>query len=240
VWRWHCPAFRVSFHGLSHHINSHDAPVLILLPAMVTHGRLPSLEDLPPHRRSITVAALRRGQIKISEPVPLENSGPSPVWKSPPSSPPPFATDSVTGFRSVDGVPPHQQPLADVNDHQPLYSESHMRTSADSRADQLNLSKVSHGQPLRPKRSSLFMKEPRDAGLPKTSVDLSGRRSSANESGTDSTMSPQNKKKRRSGSLRLAFRKIFNKRDPRPVTSPSSSGRRGHEYHKSVSFLFFL
>jgi hypothetical protein len=207
---------------------------------MVTHGRLPSLEDLPPHRRSTTVAALRRGQIKISEPVPLENSGPSPVWKSPASSPPPFANDSVTGFGSVDGVPPHQQAVADVNDHQPLYSESHMRTSADSRADQLNPAKFSHGPPLRQKRSSLFMKEQREAGVSETSADLSRRRSSANDSGTESTMSPQSKRKRRSGSLRLAFRKIFNKREARSITSPSSAGRRGHEYHKSVSALLYF
>ena len=40
----------------------------------------PSLEQISHFRRSSTAAALRRGTIKISEPVLLQNSGPSPVW----------------------------------------------------------------------------------------------------------------------------------------------------------------
>jgi hypothetical protein len=53
--------------------------------AQQLHHRHPSLEQLSPQHRSFTAAALRRGTIKISEPVPIQNSGPSPVW--PPNSP---------------------------------------------------------------------------------------------------------------------------------------------------------
>jgi hypothetical protein len=201
---------------------------------MVTHARLPSLEDLPPQRRSTTVAALRRGQIKISEPVPVENSGPSPVWKSPNSST--YLNDSVTGFERVPSSQQHV--FTDVNDHS-LYSESqHMPSSADSRTDPYNPPRTSHGQPLRHKRSSLLIRDSKESALP-GSGSSSQPRSSTNDSVTDSSMNPQDRKKRRSGSIRLAFRKIFNKKD-KILPSPSSPGRpigRGHEYHKSVSTL---
>jgi hypothetical protein len=206
---------------------------------MVAHTRLPSLEDLPPQRRSTTVAALRRGQIKISEPVPVENSGPSPVWKSPTSSA--FAHDSVTGFGTVDGVVPHQQALTETNEQQ-LHAESRQAPSfVELRPDPYNPPKTSHGVPLKHKRSSILMRDTNDGGL-SISGASSQQRSSTNESMADFTMSPtSNKKKRRSGgSIRLAFRKIFKPKDrppPRPTTptTPIRPIGRGHEYHKSVS-----
>jgi hypothetical protein len=203
---------------------------------MVAHTRLPSLEDLPPQRRSTTVAALRRGQIKISEPVPLENSGPSPVWKSPTSAA--FPHDSVTGFGTVESVSPHQQPLIDIDD-QKIYAEPRPApVSADLRADPYIPPKTSHGVPLKHKRSSVMMREGNDGGLAISGISPQPR-SSTNESRTDYTMSQQDRKKRRSGSIRLAFRKIFNKKD-RPQQGPTTPVRpvgRGHEYHKSVSIL---
>jgi hypothetical protein len=200
---------------------------------MVTHARLPSLEDLPPQQRSTTVAALRRGQIKISEPVPVENSGPSPVWKSPAFGS--FPTDSVTGFGVVDSVPPHQHTIADVTDP-PMYSESQfIPSSTDPRSDLYNPPKTSHGTPLRQKRSSVFTKDINDAAS-----GSSPPRSSTNESAADFTMNAPNKK-RRSGSIRHAFRKIFNKKEKPQEPDRPSTGRRtgsGHQYHKSVSTIF--
>jgi hypothetical protein len=99
--------------------------------------------------------------------------------------------------------------------------------------------KTSHGQPLRHKRSSIFMRD-NDVFLSDSGASSSQHRSSsANESITltDSTMSPRNPKKRRSGSIKLAWRKMFHKREKSGSSSlsPGHHRPRGHEYHKSVS-----
>lgn len=213
--------------------------------AMVVHTRLPSLDDLSPQRRSTTVAALRRGHIKISEPVLLENSGPSPVWNSPATRSTEAngpVTPSVTeGNVGVVNSPLHQ--LADVKEAS-LHSETtsqQMSSSTDLRADPFNPPKTSHGQPLRHRRSSLFRRDSDSGNLsvrPGTSSQVA---SSTHESVSDNNMSPQNRKKRRSGSIRLAFRKIFSgkKEKTDEESSPPRTKGRGHEYHKSVCLLSF-
>jgi hypothetical protein len=207
---------------------------------MVVQAGLPSLEDLPPHQRSTTVAALRRGQISISEPVPWANSGPSPILQSPSTST--FATPEVEDEQgNIEHDVPQQSIVAPADvSSRPMfrYSDSQKMpsTSTDLQADPYIPPKTSHGPPLRHKRSSIFMKE-NDPFLSDSAASSSQRHSSTNESAilTDSSMSPRNPKKRRSGSIKLAWRKIFHKRD-KSGSSPISPGRpRGHAYHKSVS-----
>jgi hypothetical protein len=181
---------------------------------MAKHIRVGSMDDLPPERRSTTVAALRRGDIKISEPVPLENSGPSPIWKT--SHPP---TDSVMGFNTSDG----SQFQGDMSSSVPEDGPSHNSVIAED------------APPLRHKRSSGFMRD-KESLQDQSSAPSSHPRSSTIDSQDMGT--PNSKKKRRSGSLRTAFRRMFSKREKTaPIrTSPPAKQSR-HEYHKSVSVV---
>jgi hypothetical protein len=176
------------------------------------HLRAGSMDDLPPELRTTTVAALRRGDIKISEPVPLQNSGPSPIWKT--SHPP---TDSVMGFNASDG----SQFQADMSSAIPEDGPAHNSIIAED------------APPLRHKRSSGFMRD-KESLQDQSSAPSSHPRSSTIDSQDMGT--PNSKKKRRSGSLKMAFRRMFSKREktaPNRATPPAKQSR--HEYHKSVS-----
>jgi hypothetical protein len=187
---------------------------------MVTHIRLPSLEDLPKQQRTSTAAALRRGAIKISEPVPLENSGPSPVW-----------TSSTSPFPSNNDSLPTLVSSSRLDDHLSIAAASHGAPSPVP--EQLY---ITHGHPLRHKRSSLLAADPADSSAPASSQP----RSSTNDSIPDRAMSAFQASKKRPGSIRLAFRKMFGKKDKSPAVSTASpaSGRVAgsrHAYNKSVS-----
>jgi hypothetical protein len=186
---------------------------------MATHIRLPSLEDLPKQQRTSTAAALRRGAIKISEPVPLENSGPSPVW-----------TSSTSPFPSNNDSPPTLVSSSRLDDHLSLAAAPH-----DAPSPVPEQVYAVHGHPLRHKRSSLLAADPDSSG-PASSQP----RSSTNDSIPDAAMSAFQASKKRPGSIRLAFRKMFGKKDRSPAVSTASpaSGRVAgsrHAYNKSVS-----
>lgn len=180
---------------------------------MVTHVRLPSLEDLPPERRRTTVAALRRGDIKVSDPVPMENSGPSPIWKT--SHPP---TDSVMGFSQSEAAYSHGP--GDMSAPEDVFSHS------SSAAEDQSHSRAKH--------SSAFSSDRENQMQNHSAAPSTQPRSSTVDS--DTMGSPSSKKKRRSGSIRSAFRRMFSKREknaPARITPPVHQPR--HEYHKSVS-----
>jgi hypothetical protein len=156
--------------------------------------RQASLEHLTLQRRSTTVAALRRGTIKIGEPVLVENSGPSPVW-------PPY----------VPAIDKAGHPAGEGSD------------SEDESVD----GKMDHDAALRHKRSSYLGGAEQAEPSKREQV----TRSSMNESRESGGSGAATKRKRRSGSIRLAFRRMFSKRDNKQETSMKST----HEYHKSVS-----
>ncbi|KAF2670089.1 hypothetical protein BT63DRAFT_229176 [Microthyrium microscopicum] len=236
---------------------------------MVVHARQPSLEHLSPQRRSTTAAALRRGHIKISEPVPLENSGPSPVWK--PGSihrqsqypagqheNHPLPTDSVTGFQgslatptsmAMAGSDAHAS-TSDFATNGPLH-ESSLPMSPDSNA--YNTSSggqqsaeivAGDGNAMHLNRSSVFMRDTKDGVARLPEPDSAGfpsqTRPSTSRDSWDLSMDTPNKKKRRSGSIRGAFRRMFSKKEKQaPVreSPPRANGPR-HEYHSSEPALF--
>jgi hypothetical protein len=195
---------------------------------MVAHVRLPSLEDLPKQQRTSTAAALRSGAIKISEPVPLENSGPSPVW-----------TSSTSPFPSNNDSLPTLVSNSRLDDHLPV-AASHGPPSSPAPELLYTAQVHAHGRPLRHKRSSLLAADPADSSGPASSQP----RSSTNDSIPDAAMSAFQASKKRPGSIRLAFRKMFGKKDKAQAVAAASpaSGRVAgsrHAYNKSVSCLPF-
>jgi len=246
---------------------------------MVSHSRLPSLESVPPARRSITAAALRRGEIKISEPVPLENSGPSPVWNSSPDyaggvgpnglplpttmpaaaigmahSPNPLLgqhlhhmADSVTGFGT--STDQFQMMLPEHAADAPRSSTSHINSvheqgSSDGLGSGVGAATASGlAQYKTHKRTSTYMSVSKEA-LAQEQAMMAQRRTSTNESSSIDVNSPT-KKKRRSGSIRMAFKRMFSKKEkesPRRASPQRASTNRGpsapkHEYHSSVSLI---
>ena len=236
---------------------------------MVAHARQPSLEQLSPERRSITAAALRKGQIKISEPLPLDSSGSSPVWN--PSSTShrqsqfpsvygqhdrPRPTDSVTGFRAPVmsiGTDPHQSGL-DFQSGGPL-PEPSMPVSSNNTgtADPYNNpppgSAMGDGPQPRHKRRSPSVKDSKDgAGYAPDShaaLLVAQPRMSTTPSSRETAMDSPVRRKRRSGSIRGAFKRMFSKREKQEksvqIQEPPQSRGRGprHEYHSSVSTLYF-
>ncbi len=195
---------------------------------MVTpDGGASSSEVLQLDRRSLTAAAIRRGDVKISEPIPWETE----LHSSPSSSQrkPPPAGGSKTNIRPEEATPPKTnatvtqrrsgEPLVDDGDEAPM------------------------SQSLRHKRASLSMREDSEVQGQPTPVHQRKRESGFTESPASSPNQMQSKKKRRSGTgtIRTVFRRLFSKRDK---TSPSrytedkksaSPGTRQHGYHKSVS-----
>lgn len=223
------------------------------------------VEQISTHRRSTTAAALRRGQIKISEPVPLENSGPSPIWK--PSSShrqmrhpsgqhpnQPFPSDNITGLQgtpSSTSISTGTDPLPAAPDYPsgPM-GESSMPMSAEaaSHAEAYNNRSIqpqnvaaADGSSLHRKRSSYFVKDAKE-GTGHRPDSVSGGvsfqpRPSITDSVRDIPMDTPTKKKRRSGSIRGAFRRMFSKREKQTVNPEDPQRMRGprHEYHTSVS-----
>jgi hypothetical protein len=261
------------------------------------HGRHPSLEQLSPQRRSFTAAALRKGTIKISEPVPIENSGPSPVWPPYPASAGPFGSATtgplvhpeVLGSTASpsesedehDGDDQDAESVAELLDTTKLLllannvkkpqGNNHAFGRQDSFASpeeeqwkdiavygvDINQEKMTsahdefdytiphlphgHSPPLRQHRSSTFLREDRDDPTPDQVPSLDPRSSTTDSRGmpqrNSAGSSTGSKRKRRSGSIRLAFRKMFSKREKgqEEQSSMTRSGPR-HQYHKSVRY----
>jgi hypothetical protein len=224
------------------------------------HERQPSLGQLSPQRRSSTAAALRKGTIRIGEPVPIENSGPSPVWPPTSSTPPLLQSGTSEESVSVTELPgnPDLVLLADnvkvlqeatydpfgVQEQAQAY-ESLGGSSArgDSVMNMMEHDAFEHARtsrqssPLRQHRSSYIMRQDVE-GLATNRVSSSVPRSSVNESRdvvSSDARTSATKKKRRSESIRTAFRRMFSKKEKRKA-SISYVGPR-HEYHKSVSVL---
>jgi len=229
---------------------------------MVIHDRQPSLEQLSPQRRSFTAAALRKGHIKISEPVPLENSGPSPVWNPSPTWPKSPSSPSASRSLHSDSktnLPAHVRPntapignqshflkhhhqltlpLADPVDNMPqddsiLPDTYKFPSPPDTQVDAQNAS-------LRHKRSSLLTRDGPDASVTQPSESGSGglpsgtRTSMIEHSETSAMSTPTKKQKRRSGSIRGAFKRMFSKREKPTQERPVTTRGPRHEYHASV------
>ena len=187
-------------------------------------------------RRVMTAAAIRRGDVQISEPlIPWEEQSYA--------SPHPTASHrrlqlaastsrtqlAVSHRKSNEALDAHLE-VADGEEQRPQSFESAPRSSV-----------------LRHKRASLTMREDSVTQSITTPATHSMKRDSGiTESPASSGSQLQSRKKRRSGTgtFKGVFRRLFSKRDkespPRPteVKKAGSPGSRQHGYHRSVSNSF--
>lgn len=202
----------------------------------------------PFDRRSLTAAAIRRGDVKISEPIPWENE----LHSSPSSGqrkPPPTAGGSKTNNIVVAQYRPEEagelKSNATVTQRKSDESLAHGRDSDEVEEAPKSFKGAALSQPLRHKRASLSMREDSEVQGQVTPVHQRKRESGFTESPASSPSQMQSKKKRRSGTgtIRTVFRRLFSKRDK---SSPSrhtddkksaSPGTRQHGYHRSVSMM---
>ena len=183
-------------------------------------------------RRSLTAAAIRRGDVKISEPIPWETELPS----SPSSSQrkPPTANIAVAQHRPEEVGAPKTN--ATVTQRGSDESPTHGRDADEGEDAPKSFEGAPLSQPLRHKTASLSMREDSE-------VQQRKRESGFTESPTDSPNQMQSKKKRRSGTgtIRTVFRRLFSKRERAGASryiedKKSASPRtRQHGYHRSVS-----
>jgi hypothetical protein len=171
-------------------------------------------------KKSVAAAAVRRGDIKISEPI---------LWVEgvPDASP---AQHTVSS-----SVPPEE---ADTSDSPPARDEPHGVAVA---AHEETPEPESIGDsPARPsKRSSRQIGEARWSQRSNTPAgQLTDQRNSTVVTSSGSSGQMLDKKKRRSGTIRTVFRKVFGRRDKtslKPISPPRSRAGPKHEYTRSVS-----
>jgi hypothetical protein len=227
----------------------------------------PSLEQLSSHRRSSTAHALRRGHIKISDPILLHNSGPSPAWKA--SSPAhntfqhstfhrqarSLPSDSVTDLKLFQGalvnaalpIGLDSNTRAASEKSPPSLTDSSLTMSANSTTpgEQYKMSEsLVDNHPLRQQPSG-FQRETKDIAVAQKHSDSNApagymqHRPSTTGSMQDSGMDSPAKRKRRSGSIRKAFGRLFSKRE-KDVDSPTRAKISRHGHNASVSINFRL
>jgi hypothetical protein len=213
---------------------------------MVTQDPSPAASSEGVLRRSLTVAAIRRGDIKISEPIPLEED----VVVS--SSPAQHRTQNSGGSsisQTSITAAAQQQPVVSDGDkvqiHDVLPEEEELQLESPP-------SEAPRSPPLRHKRASLSMREdsetqrqvPQIQQRHTTPVDQIMRDSMV--PATDSPMSSgrgsvQKRGGKRSSGIRSVFKRLFSRREK---SSPKASGAspqqqstpsRQHGYHTSVS-----
>jgi len=203
---------------------------------MVTQeGVASSNEPQQLDRKSMTAAAIRRGDVKISEPfVPWEEQSYA--------SPPPTASQrrlqrAASSSRTQLAVS-HRKSDEALAAHPEAADEGEQRSQSFESAPRSPV--------LRHKTASLSMRENSETQGMTTPANHSMKRDSGI---TDSPASlgsqVQSKKKRRSGTgtFKGVFRRLFSKRDkespPRyaETKKAGSPGSRQHGYHRSVSTL---
>jgi hypothetical protein len=174
-------------------------------------------------RKSLAAAAIRRGDIKISEPQPI-------LWVE-------GVPDASTAEHTVSSsVPPEE-----VGTSEPPPNRDEIHGVAVSTYEEQPESKPIGGTPtLRPKRSShQIRKTPESKRGSTSSGQLTNQRNSTILGSLESSNQMQAKKKRRSGTIRTVIRKVFGRRDKsnsKHISPPQSRAGPKHEYTRSVSF----
>jgi hypothetical protein len=213
---------------------------------MVTPDGVASSNE-PLDRRSLTAAAIRRGDVKISDPIPWENelhSSPSSGQRKPPTAGGSKSNIAVAQYRPEEAGASKSN--ATVTQRRSDESLAQERDTDEGEEAPKSFESAPLSQPLRHKRASLSMREDSEVQAQATHVHQRKRESGFTESPSSSQSQMQSKKKRRSGTgtIRTVFKRFFSKRDK---TSPprhkedkksASPGTRQHGYHKSVSLVY--
>lgn len=201
---------------------------------MVTpEGAGSSNEPLQLDRKSITAAAIRRGDVKISEPIPWEEQNYI--------SPPPTASQRRLQQAASDSRT--QIVVAQHRSHEAVAAPEEAADEGEQRAQ--SFESAPRSPPLRHKRASLSMREDSEVQGHTTPVhQMMKRESGITDSPASGGSQRLGKKKRRSGgtsTIRGVFKRLFSKRDKDTPAkyaegkSSASPGSRQHGYHRSVS-----
>lgn len=199
-----------------------------------------SNEALELHRRSLTAAAIRRGDVKISEPIPWEDGLNSPLssgQRKPPNPGGSKTNIAVAQYRPEETGAPKTNVA--VGQHKSVESLAHGRNAGEGE----EMPKpFEGGPPLRHKRASLSMRG--DSEAQEQAKPVQARRESGfTDSPAGSPSQMQSKKKRQSGTIRTVFKRLFSKRDKgrhsgyTEEKKTASPGSRQHGYHGSVSLI---
>lgn len=203
---------------------------------MVTQeGAASSDEPLQLDRKSMTAAAIRRGDVKISEPIPWEEQSYNP--------PPPTASQRRLQLAASNS----RQHIAETRHRsdEALATHKEAPDGGDQERGTQSFESAPRSPPLRHKRASLSMREDSEAQGTSTPVhQMMKRESEITESPASGGSHVITRKKRRSGTgtIKGVFRRLFSKRD-KDITPPryaedkksASPGSRQHGYHRSVS-----
>jgi hypothetical protein len=189
---------------------------------MVTQEGGPSTneEAKTQDRKSLTAAAaIRRGDINISEPI---------LW-----------VEGVPDAPSIQ-PPPSNTVLPKITAAEQQEEEVQVHGFALSTNEELSASSSGDHSNLRHERSSQYTRGRTESRNYTTLADIhSEQRSSTFIASLDGQSQMQTKKKRRSGTIRTVFRKVFGKREKsRSKDMSPSQSRSGpkHEYTRSVCF----
>jgi hypothetical protein len=193
---------------------------------MVTQEGGPSsnedVRDPEQDRKSLAAAAIRRGDIKISEPI---------LWVQgvPDASSPQHRVSRI--------VQPEETGTSETPS---TGEETHgIAVSTHEEYQQPAQQPVGDTAPLEPKRSSQWTGRTRNSPRVTTPIDqLIAQRSSFAETSPATSNQMGSKKNRRSGTIRTVFRKVFGRREKstsKPMSPPQSRAGPKHEYTRSVS-----
>jgi hypothetical protein len=193
---------------------------------MVTQEGGPSSNEgeLDQHRKSLTAAAIRRGDIKISEPQPI-------LWVE-------GVPDASTAQHTVSSTVPPEE--AGTSEPRPKGDEIH-GVAVSTNEEEPKSTPIGGTPTLRHKRSSQHIRETSEFNRYSTPAgQLTDQRNSTIGGSPGSSNQMQTKKKRRSGTIRTVFRKVFGRRDKfnsKHISPPQSRAGPKHEYSRSVSSL---
>lgn len=229
-------------------------------------ARQPSLEQLSPRRRSITANAIRKKQIKISDPILLTDSEPTIKYKDYSPTVPRIDQESTQhpearsdtshtdlklprsplGYSEVPVR--HESNVYVVNSEQShsSWTDSSFSITVNPTAPlepykmpDSNSPLAAENHPLRQHMSGLT-REPRDRLLtevfsePSRSTDFAQRRpSTMGSTSQHQRTETSTTRKRRSGSIRKAFGRLFSKRD-KEADSPTRAKISKHARNASV------
>jgi len=187
---------------------------------MVTQEGRPSSnkEDEAQDRNSLAVAAIRRGDVQISEPI---------LWVE-------GVPDAASTRHTVSSiVSPEEAGISKQQDE--------IHGVAVSTEEEHQTTEVSgEPQPLRREPSTESIQEARKSqGRSTPSNQIIGLRNSTMEYSPTSSDPLQTKRKRKSGTIRTVFRKVFGRREKsnsNHISPPQSRAGPKHEHSRSVSF----
>jgi hypothetical protein len=195
---------------------------------MVTREESPSSndEEASQQRKSLMAAAIRRGEVKISEPI---------LW--------------------VEGVPSNQRPISPAEEAGEDHMHGLAISTDEPSAPAVGNNPGDNSLPNHKHSLSSGIHETVESQAIFTSADTADQKSDhkrsifmEDEMASPSPTSPEKKKVRRSGTLRTVLRKVFGRREKRqsknlsPPRSRGAEPRAGvkHEYTRSVSYYYSI